>query len=444
MGPRYDDRTPQEEPTREPLVDLNVKPRQPGAPSAGLGLRRKRLSDREPKGEEAPAQKAPRGDLNAKPRQPGAPSARLSLRRKRSPDRESEGEEAPPRKESARQPLVDLTGKPPEPGDPSGGPNLRRKRLSNRGPEGEEAPPQKESARQPLVDLTGTPPQPGDPSGGSNLRRKRLSDRGPEGEEAPPQPQAGRQRRRALVPHEANSEEPPSEAESSPEPRRPRLVALAAAPEAEVPEGATPEAQEPQLKVGRARVTITQAAEDPAGLQNIIDPPRSLSVMLAPGQNEIVQPVVDRQNKPTPSAALVGGVGAALAAALVWALIAMVTGYHAGWMVIGVGLLVGGAVRTMARGGDKSFGYLGAAVSVVGCLLGSLLSACAFIAGQKSLAPLDALTYIYSNPAIIPGAMIATFQFLDLPFWAAGIYAAYRLSFRRIPPAETDSDESGQ
>jgi hypothetical protein len=188
-------------------------------------------------------------------------------------------------------------------------------------------------------------------------------------------------------------------------------------------------------------VTITQSAEDPS-LQNIIDPPRSLARVARPGEIEVRVP--DRQVKQGLSGALVGGVTAALAGALVWALITMATSHHAGWMAIGMGLLIGGAIRTMGRGEGKSFGYLGAAVWILGCLLGSFLSVCAFIAGQESISPLSVLTYISSKPAMIPGAMIGAFHFLDPLFWGVGVYVAYRLAFRRIAPAETAEGDSSK
>jgi hypothetical protein len=353
-----------------------------------------------------------------------------------------------PQGEPIREALVDL-GVKPQPGAPATGLNLRRKRLAEMEPEGEETPPQKEPTEEPLVDLNVKPRQPGAPSAGLNLRRRRLSDTVPEGEEVPPQPPTGQQHQRSLAPGEAHSEGPSPESESSAEPRRPRLVNIVAAPEATTPEGTKPEAttlegQEPRPKVGRARATITQSPEDPTGLQSILDPPRSLSAVLAAGQGEFEVTVSDRPAEPGLSAALVGGVTAALAAALVWALITMATGYHAGWMAVGMGLLIGGAVRTTARGKGKSFGYLSAAVWILGCLLGNFLSVCAFVAGQESLSPIYVLTYICSEPARIPGAMLATFQFLDLLFWGVGLYVAYRLSFRRIAHAETADSDSGK
>jgi len=294
------------------------------------------------------------------------------------------------------------------------------------GPTHDDREPQEEPTREPLVDLNVNPPQPGEPGAGPMLRRKRLSDMEPEGDEAPPQPQTSRQRRRSLAASAAGSEEPPSEAESSPEPRRPRLVDIAAAPEE----------QEPRLKVGRARVTITQPSEDLPGLQNIVDPPRALSAVLDLGQSEIKPLVPDRQPKQSLSMALVGGLAAAVVGAMVWAVITVATNYQIGWMAVGVGFLVGGAVRTLGRGSDKSFGYLGATMSVFGCLLGNLLSICAIVAGQEGLSPLAVVAHVGSHPAVIPAALLATFRPLDLLFYAIAIYEGYRFSFRQVTNAE--------
>ena len=96
-----------------------------------------------------------------------------------------------------------------------------------------------------------------------------------------------------------------------------------------------------------------------------------------------------------------------------------------------MGFLVGGAVRTLGRGDDKSFGYLGATLSVLGCLLGNLLSVCALVAGQEGLSTSAVLAHVCRNPALIPAAMIATFHSLDLLFYGIAVYEGYRLSFRR-------------
>jgi len=54
-------------------------------------------------------------------------------------------------------------------------------------------------------------------------------------------------------------------------------------------------------------------------------------------------------------AALAGGV-AALLGACIWAAVTVTTNYQIGWMAVGVGFLVGYAVRSFGKGIDKSFG----------------------------------------------------------------------------------------
>ncbi len=322
------------------------------------------------------------------------------------------------------------------------------------GPSHDDRTPQEEPTREPLVDLNVKPAQSSEPSTGPMLRRKRLSDMEPEGDEAPSQPPASRQRRRSLATNPAGSEEPQSESESPSEPRRPRLVNIAAGPEGAAakgagPEGATPEEQEPRPKVGRPRVTITQSFEDTAGLQNIIDPPHLTHGTASPASRDeattgqshvdttkVQQVVAELRAKQNFSLALVGGLAAAVLGAMVWALITVATNYQIGWMAVGVGFLVGGTVRMLGHGIDKSFGHLGATLSVFGCLLGNILSICAIVAAQKGLALLAVVTYVGSHPNVIPAALIATFHPMDLLFYGLAIYEGYRFSFRRITEAE--------
>jgi hypothetical protein len=84
----------------------------------------------------------------------------------------------------------------------------------------------------------------------------------------------------------------------------------------------------------------------------------------------------------------------------------------------------------LGRGVDNTFGYVGAALSLFGCLLGNLLSVYAIIAEQEELAFFFVLTHV--NPAAIPELLAATFHPMDLLFYAIAIYEGYRFSFRRI------------
>jgi hypothetical protein len=265
------------------------------------------------------------------------------------------------------------------------------------GPAYDDRKPQAEPTvtKGPRVDIDVTPPQPDEPHVGSRPRRRRLSD---------------------------------IESQSQSEPRRPRPADTTAASEG----------LKLRPRAGRPHPTATPSSDDVPGLQNILDPPCSASNLAASGQANVEPSITEMRTRQSFSLALVGGLVAAAAGAMVWTLTPVATGHRAGWMAIGVGLLVGGAVRVLGRGIDKSFGYLGAALSVFGCLLGNLLSVCTIVAAQQGLSTPNVLAHVFSNPVLIPAAMIATFRSMDLLFYGIAVYEGYRLSFRRV----TDTDIS--
>jgi len=268
---------------------------------------------------------------------------------------------------------------------------------------------------EPLVEIEA---QAGDPPRATGPRRRRLSDVEAQEGEAPPTAPPTPQRRRRLETGEPDRADPAPPSQPASEPRRPRLVDVTNAPDGQ---GAPP-------RMGRSRGAITQACSDIPGLHNIIDLPGDVPPA---GRIKKGSVATEGQARRSVSVAAVAGLTAAVVGAMVWALLAAATNRALGCMVIGVGLLVGGTVRTLGRGTDRSLGYVGAAATAFGCLLGHLLSICTTIAGQEGLSPLNVVTYITSSPAVIPGAMIATFHPLDLMFYGMAFYAGYRLSFRR-------------
>lgn len=70
--------------------------------------------------------------------------------------------------------------------------------------------------------------------------------------------------------------------------------------------------------------------------------------------------------------ALVGGMLAVLISAVLWALVTVSIKYQIGYMAIGVGFLVGFAVRFFGIGFERKFGILGGFLALLGCLLGNL------------------------------------------------------------------------
>ena len=142
---------------------------------------------------------------------------------------------------------------------------------------------------------------------------------------------------------------------------------------------------------------------------------------------------------------MVGGFLAGAAAALVgagaWALVTVLTGYQIGFMAIGVGFLVGLAVQFAGKGINKMFGVMGAALALVGCLLGNYLTIVHFVGQAEGLGFFETLTRI--SPAAIPELMAITFSPMDLVFYGIAVYEGFKLSFRKITHEEIQATITG-
>ena len=137
-----------------------------------------------------------------------------------------------------------------------------------------------------------------------------------------------------------------------------------------------------------------------------------------------LQEARDNQNL---SLGVVGGIAAALVGAIVWAVITVATGYQIGWMAIGVGFLVGYAVKLLGKGVDPVFGYAGAAIALGGCLAGNLLTVVIMAARQESIEIMTLLSRL--TPGITVDIMKETFQPMDVLFYGLAVYEAYKISF---------------
>jgi antitoxin component YwqK of YwqJK toxin-antitoxin module len=139
--------------------------------------------------------------------------------------------------------------------------------------------------------------------------------------------------------------------------------------------------------------------------------------------------------------AVVGGLLSSLISAFVWAVVTVLTKFQIGYMAIGVGLLVGFSVRFFGAGIDKKFGYLGAFLSLLGCLLGNLFSQVGFIAQEESLGYFETLTYL--NFGLIFNILIESFSPMDLLFYGIAVFEGYKLAFRRVSVLEIKNLQSG-
>jgi hypothetical protein len=135
---------------------------------------------------------------------------------------------------------------------------------------------------------------------------------------------------------------------------------------------------------------------------------------------------------------IAGGSAAAAVGAVVWALVTVITGYQISWMAIGVGFLVGVALRSSGKGIDKIFGWLGALLALGSCLAGNFLAIAMLIAQQQSMFLGTVLLSMLISPGLSLQLLAEWFSPMDLVFYGLAFYEGYRFSFRQISAAEEE------
>lgn len=121
--------------------------------------------------------------------------------------------------------------------------------------------------------------------------------------------------------------------------------------------------------------------------------------------------------------AVVGGIIAAAIGAAIWAGVTVATGYQIGWMAVGVGFVVGVAVRTLGQGSGFLFGATGAGFALVGCVLGNILSSFGFIAREESVSFVQVLTHF--DYTLTFALLAETFHPMDALFYILAIGAGF-------------------
>jgi len=134
-----------------------------------------------------------------------------------------------------------------------------------------------------------------------------------------------------------------------------------------------------------------------------------------------------RTEDPNYIMAILGGSAAALLGAIVWATFAYVTGIQIGFMAIGVGILVGHAVRIFGHGSDASFGIIGATLAAVGCLTGDIFMVCQFIGEQQQMGTLEVLSRINLSYAI--EALTEYYSFIDIIFYGLALFYGFKYAY---------------
>ena len=154
-------------------------------------------------------------------------------------------------------------------------------------------------------------------------------------------------------------------------------------------------------------------------------PAGSVVTRSAPAK-QVATPVAVRTGPQNLPMGLLAGCAAAAVGAALWAGITVLTGYQIGWMAVGVGALVGVAVRAAGKGRTRTFGILGAALALGGCLAGNLLTGAVVLARHWDISLAAVFTRL--TPDSTARLMTAMFSPMDLLFYALAIWQGYKLS----------------
>jgi hypothetical protein len=126
----------------------------------------------------------------------------------------------------------------------------------------------------------------------------------------------------------------------------------------------------------------------------------------------------------------ISGVIVGVIGAILWGVITVITGFQIGYMAIGIGAIVGLAIRHFGNGIDPIFGFWGAVVSLFSVLLGNFFSIIGFIAHDQELGYFE--TLLGFDYSLLGTVMGLTFSIMDLVFYGIALYAGYKFSFRVI------------
>ena len=148
---------------------------------------------------------------------------------------------------------------------------------------------------------------------------------------------------------------------------------------------------------------------------------------------EIIENLRNEQNF---QSALIVGLITGLLGALLWATITVTTEYQIGYMAVAIGFGVGYVIRRFGNGIDPIFGYLGATIALLSCVLGNIFGIVGFVANAEGLGYIE--TFIGLDYSLLPTIMADSFSAIDILFYGFAIFEGYKYSFRKITEEEIE------
>jgi hypothetical protein len=138
------------------------------------------------------------------------------------------------------------------------------------------------------------------------------------------------------------------------------------------------------------------------------------------------QPAIEQlDDQPNLLMGLIGGAIAMLVSAIVWGAITYFTEYQIGWMAIGVGFLVGIAIKFFGRGKSLTFGISSALLALTGCMLGNLMVYSGIIAREENMMFLNVFFLLLLDPVVTIEIFTVFFDFMDILFYALAAYVGF-------------------
>ncbi len=147
-----------------------------------------------------------------------------------------------------------------------------------------------------------------------------------------------------------------------------------------------------------------------------------------PPSSPVIEPVETESNL---LLGLIGGGFAMLVSAIVWGAVTYFTEYQIGWMAIGVGFLVGIAVRFFGKGRSALFGVVSAALSLLGCVLGNLMFYSGVIAREVGVSFFKTFFFLLTTPSALVEVFTLAFNFMDLLFYGLAAWVGYNAATDR-------------
>ncbi len=181
-------------------------------------------------------------------------------------------------------------------------------------------------------------------------------------------------------------------------------------------------------------------SHDPNGDPESLNPPATPQVDASPEYTpeQLEKAFYSLQREQNFLLGLVGGIVAGIIGAVLWAVLTVATGFQIGWFAVGIGFLVGFAVRLLGKGLTSQFGVMGAVLSFLSVLAGNYLSIVGLVAKDEGASFMPLLTSL--PPMAVLEVVVKSSSPITLLIYGIAIYEGFKFSFRKISADELQTE----